>query len=92
MCLGDFEGKVNAFGYETRVFDGHSFTAIEQAINEFKANAGSGKPFFIIAHTHKGCGVSFMQDNAGWHGKAPNADEYKIAVEELDNAIKALEV
>ena len=92
MSLGDIEAKVRAFGYETRVIDGHSFEEIESAVTDFKNNAGSGKPFFIIAHTHKGCGVSFMEDNAGWHGKAPNAEEYRIATDELDSAIRALEV
>ena len=43
----------------------------------------SDKPSIIIAHTHKGQGVSFMKDNAGWHGKAPNEEQAKQAVEEL---------
>ena len=53
--------------------------------------ARSGKPFFIISHSHKGMGVSYMYDNAAWHGCAPKEDLYKTAVEELDAAIKALE-
>lgn len=92
MNIGDIEAKAKAFGYETRVIDGHDFQQIDAAVNDFKANAGSGKPFFIVAKTHKGMGVSFMQDNPGWHGKNPNDEEYANAVTELDAAIKALEV
>lgn len=91
MSLGDIEAKTKAFGFETRVIDGHDFASIEQAMNDFNANIGSGKPFFIISKSHKGQGVSYMLDNAGWHGKAPNDEEYAIAVSELDAAIKALE-
>ncbi|MCR4689066.1 MAG: transketolase [Saccharofermentans sp.] len=91
MSLGDIEAKTKAFGFETRVIDGHDFASIEQAMKDFNANIGSGKPFFIISKSHKGQGVSYMLDNAGWHGKAPNDEEYAIAVSELDAAIKALE-
>ena len=48
-----------------------------------KANTVKGKPTAIIAKTIKGKGVSFMENQAGWHGKAPNEDEYKLAIEEL---------
>ena len=51
-----------------------------------------GRPYFILCKTHKGKGVSYMLDNPSWHGKAPGAEEYRIAREELVNAIKALEV
>ena len=49
-----------------------------------------GEPTAIIAHTVKGKGVSFMEDKAGWHGKAPNEEEYKIAMEELEKEAAAL--
>ena len=49
-----------------------------------------GEPTAIIAHTIKGKGVSFMEDKAGWHGKAPNEEEYKIAMEELEKEAAAL--
>lgn len=91
MSLGDIEAKVKAFGFETRVIDGHDFDSIEKAMNDFDANMGTGKPFFIVSKSHKGQGVSFMTDNPGWHGKAPGDEEYKTAVSELDAAIKALE-
>ena len=91
MSLGDIEGKAKAFGWNVMTIDGHDFNEIEKAVDAFKAHQGEGKPFFVICKTHKGMGVSFMMDNAGFHGKAPNADEYKIAVQELDAAIAKAE-
>ena len=91
MSLGDIEGKAKAFGWNVMTIDGHDFNEIERAVDSFKAHKGEGKPFFVICKTHKGMGVSFMMDNAGFHGKAPNADEYKIAVQELDAAIAKAE-
>ena len=91
MSLGDIEGKAKAFGWNVMTIDGHDFNEIERAVDSFKAHKGEGKPFFVICKTHKGMGVSFMMDNAGFHGKAPNADEYKIAVQELDDAIAKAE-
>ena len=91
MSLGDIEAKTKAFGWDTVIIDGHDFEQIESAVNAFNANAGSGKPFFVICKTHKGKGVSFMHDDASWHGVAPKEDQYKIAVEELDARIRELE-
>ncbi|MBP5260798.1 MAG: transketolase [Clostridiales bacterium] len=91
MSLGDVAAKASAFGWNVMTIDGHDFEDIEKAVEAFKAHKGEGKPFFAVAKTHKGMGVSFMTDNAGFHGKAPNADEYQTAVSELDSAIAALE-
>jgi len=91
MSLGDIEAKTKAFGWETMVINGHDFDEIEKAVSAFKANKGSGKPFFVIAKTHKGRGVSYMTDDAGWHGKAPNQELYEVAVKELDSKIAELE-
>ena len=91
MSLGDIEAKVKAFGWETVIIDGHNFDEIEGALKAFEANKGSGKPFFVIAKTHKGKGVSFMTDDPGWHGCAPKEEQYNIAVEELDAKIAELE-
>ncbi|MBR6959230.1 MAG: transketolase [Clostridiales bacterium] len=88
MSLGDIEAKTKAFGWNTMVIDGHDLNQIEAAVESFKAHKGEGKPFFVICKTHKGMGVSFMYDNPGFHGKAPNDEEYKIAVSELDAAIE----
>jgi transketolase len=79
MSLGDVRAKYAAFGFECFSVDGHDIEAIVKAVNA----PGQGKPRFIDCRTHKGRGVSFMQDEAGWHGKAPNAEEYKKALEEL---------
>jgi len=74
--------KFDAFGWNTISIDGHSFSEIEEAI--IKAKECKDRPTVIVAHTIKGKGVSFMENQAGWHGKAPNDEEYKNALEELN--------
>ncbi len=81
MCVKPVDEKFKAFGWNVLVIDGHNFDEIFEAFDA--ARACKGKPTAIIARTHKGRGVSFMEDNAGWHGKAPNEEEAKLAVEEL---------
>ena len=73
--------KFEAFNFHVINIDGHNFDEIEAALKE--ARATKGQPTAIIAKTVKGKGVSFMEDNAGWHGKAPNDEEYKIAMDDL---------
>ena len=73
--------KLAAFGFEVMEIDGHDFDQIEAAFE--KAKATKGKPFGIVMKTIKGKDVSFMENNAGWHGKAPNDDEYAQAMSEL---------
>ena len=73
--------KFEAFGFEVYEVDGHN---IDELIMTFqKASTIKGKPTAIIAKTIKGKGVSFMENQVCWHGKAPNEDEYKLAIEEL---------
>lgn len=73
--------KFESFGFNVIEIDGHNF---EEIINAFeKAKNVKGKPTVIIAKTTKGKGVSYMENQAGWHGKAPNEEEYKLALEEL---------
>jgi len=92
MDLGDIEAKVKAFGWNTVVIDGHDFEEISQAMMLFEQRSREEeKPFFIIAKTHKGMGVSYMYDNAGWHGNAPKDEQYDVAVSELDAEIAKLE-
>lgn len=91
MSLGDIEAKAAAFGWNVMTINGHDFSEIEKAVETFKSHKGEGKPFFVVCKTHKGMGVSFMYDNAGFHGKAPSDEEYKTAVAELDAAIAAAE-
>lgn len=79
--LDDLEGKFKSFGFNTIVIDGNN---IEQIIDGFNsAKLCKGKPSVIIAKTIKGKGVSFMENKAEWHGKAPNEEEYNQAMEEL---------
>ena len=80
--------KFEAFNFHVINIDGHDFDQIAAAFKEAKET--KGMPTAIIAKTIKGKGVSFMEDQAGWHGKAPNDEEYKIAMEDLEKAGEAL--
>jgi transketolase len=73
--------KFQAFGWHTISIDGHNIPEIIEALRE--ARNTNGKPTLIVAKTHKGQGVSFMEDQAGWHGKAPNEEEVAKALEEI---------
>ena len=81
--------KFEAFGWHVIVCDAHSFNELEAAINEAKAT--KGKPTAVIMKSVKGKNVSFMENNAGWHGAAPNEEQYNQAIDELDAIIKKLE-
>ena len=78
--VGDVNAKFKAFGWNTKEIDGHNIQEIYNAINEAKQTT---KPFAIIAKTIKGKGVSFMENQAGWHGKAPNDEQLQMALKEL---------
>ena len=80
--------KFEAFNFHTIVIDGHNFDEIRAAFKE--ARETNGMPTAIIAKTVKGKGVSFMENNVGWHGKGPNDEECRIALEELEKAGEAL--
>ena len=84
-----FEPKFQAFGFETMTIDGHNFDELERAFQA--AKACKDKPFAIIMKTVKGKGVSFMENQVGWHGKAPNKDEYEVALKELQENLEVLE-
>ena len=79
MSLGNIKEKFSAFGFKTFEVDGHN---VEEIVKALKENV-SGQPKFIQAHTIKGKGISFMENNVGWHGKAPNDEELEIALKEL---------
>lgn len=81
MTVAPVDEKFKSFGFNVIVIDGHSFKEIEEALAA--AHACKGKPTAIVAKTAKGKGVSFMENNYGWHGKAPNEEEAKKAVAEL---------
>ena len=81
--------KLEAFGFHVMVIDGHNFNEIEAALNE--AKTVKGKPSAIVMKTIKGKDVSFMENDAGWHGKATNAAEYEQAMAELRAKLNELE-
>ena len=84
------DAKFAAFGWHVIKADGHDFESLRAAFAE--AAGTEGVPSVILAKTTKGKGVSFMENNAGWHGKAPNAEQYEQARAELVSAIEKLEV
>ena len=81
--------KLVAFGFEVAEIDGHDFDQMEAAFA--KARATTGKPFAIVMKTTKGKGVSYMENQAGWHGKAPNDEEYETAMKELSAQLAEVE-
>ena len=80
-CLDNLKRKIESFNWNVIEIDGHNST---QIISAYIAAKNSDKPTAIIANTIKGKGVSFMENDAGWHGKAPNDEELKQALEELE--------
>lgn len=88
MSAEPIDEKVKAFGFDCIVIDGNDFDELEKAFNAFHK---SEKPFAIIMKTVKGKGVSYMENQVGWHGKAPNEEEYNIAMAELNAKMQELE-
>ena len=78
--VDNLKEKFEAFGWNVQEIDGHSIKEIIDAIDNTNS---SNKPNIIIAHTIKGKGVSYMENVVGWHGKAPNDEEYEIAISQL---------
>ena len=89
MPTEPLDKKFEAFGWHVIKCDGHDFDQIEAAYKE--AEQTKGQPTMILAKTIKGKGVSFMENNAGWHGKAPNDEQWAQAKAELEAKIKELE-
>ncbi|PYG87856.1 transketolase [Ruminiclostridium sufflavum DSM 19573] len=93
-CISDvcspypIDRKFEAFNFHVINADANDFDSLESAFNE--ARQTKGMPTAIVAKSIKGKGVSFMQNKAGWHGKAPNDEEYAIAMKELEKAGEAL--
>ena len=83
MSLGDLPAKLRAFGFDLiELPDGNDLDAVEAALSK---PTMPGKPKAILAHTVKGKGVSFMENQVGWHGKAPNAEQREQALKELED-------
>ena len=89
MPTEPLDKKFESFGWHVIKIDGHDFDQIEAAYKE--AEQTKGQPTMILAKTIKGKGVSFMENNAGWHGKAPNDEQWAQAKAELEAKIKELE-
>ena len=89
MNSAPLDKKFAAFGCELVTIDGHDFDSLEKAFDTFRTT--QGKPTVILLRTVKGKGVSFMENQAGWHGKAPNDDELKIALAEIESARAKIE-
>jgi len=84
MSIYPIDEKFKSFGFETINVDGHNIPELISAFE--KAKKIKGKPTAIIANTIKGKGITYMENIAGWHGKAPNEEQYKLAIAELGGA------
>lgn len=91
MNTAPVDAKFAAFGCDVVSVDGHDFDALEAAFARFHANHGSGRPTAILMKTLKGKGVSYMEGQVGWHGKAPNDEEYARGMADLAAIRAALE-
>ena len=83
MAHGNLEEKWRAFGWNVIGINGNDMEAIDKALEAAKAN--TGKPTMIVAYTTKGCGVSFMENQPGWHHRVPTDEECARAIEELES-------
>lgn len=86
---GPIDEKFKAFGFDVQKINGHDFDEIEVAFNH--AKTVKGKPSVIVAKTIKGKDVSYMENQVGWHGKAPNDEQYQVAMQELKKILSGLE-
>ena len=91
MNTAPVDKKFEAFGCAVISIDGHDYNALEEAFKTFHANKGTGKPTAILMKTVKGKDISFMENKASWHGKAPNDDELAQGLKELAAIRKAIE-
>ncbi|MDD6603303.1 MAG: transketolase [Eubacteriales bacterium] len=88
MSAEPIDEKMKSFGFDVVIIDGNDFDRIDEAFDAFHK---ADKPFCIIMNTIKGKGVSYMENQVGWHGKAPNEEEYNIAMAELNAKMAELE-
>lgn len=86
MCLGGVAEKLDAFGFEVREVGGHDVEDLLKALSE--PPLIEGVPVAVVAYTVKGKGVSFMEGDAGWHGKAPNAEQTTLALAQLAESLE----
>lgn len=88
MNAEPIDDKIKAFGFDVVVIDGNDFDELETAFDAFHK---ADKPFAIVMKTVKGKGVSYMENQVGWHGKAPNEEEYNVAMAELNAKLAEIE-
>jgi transketolase len=89
VCNTDpIDAKFESFGWAVRHVDGHDFKALKETFASLPFE--DGKPSLVIAHTIKGKGISYMEDQLKWHHGVPSAEQYEIAIEELDSAVHAV--
>jgi len=89
VCNTDpIDEKFESFGWEVRHVDGHDFEQLQQVFDSLPFS--TGKPSLVIAHTIKGKGISYMENELKWHHGVPNKEQYATAIEELDNAMATL--
>ena len=86
MHHDDLEQRFSSFGWHVVMADGNDIPSLDGAFEE--ARSQKGRPTVVIANTTKGCGVSFMENQAGWHHRVPTAEEYRAAVRELEERAK----
>lgn len=87
LTLGDLEGKWKAFGWETLKCNGNNLAEMVNCLNEAKKLSGNGKPIMIIMKTEMGFGVDYMMGSHKWHGVAPNDEQLKVALDQLEETI-----
>lgn len=89
MSAEPIDEKLKAFGFDVMTIDGNDFDDLEKAFEAFHKT--TGKPFAVIMKTVKGKGVSYMENQVDWHGKAPNEEQYNIAIAELRAKLAEIE-
>lgn len=87
LSLGDLKGKWSAFGWETHDMDGNNMEDVVNTLNDVKGKLGQGKPQIIIMKTEMGAGVDFMVGTHKWHGVAPNDEQLKDALSQLEETL-----
>jgi len=87
LSLGDLEGKWTSFGWKVMHMDGNDMESIVTTLESAKKETGNGKPIVILMKTEMGFGVDFMMGTHKWHGVAPNADQTKVALAQLEETL-----
>jgi transketolase len=87
LSLGDLKGKWQAFGWEVLEMNGNNFESIRSTMQLAKEMCGKNKPVVVIMQTEMGQGVDYMMGSHKWHGVAPNAEQLKLALDQLEETL-----